>query len=86
MWIYFLFLKKTWVQIVFLLLYFRQEVSGGGAKRSKAGANREGGGAVKGGVRDQPGFCWEAKQTHLLQTVAGRLHWARSGRNKDMLS
>lgn len=68
------FLSDFSVQTVLLLLCFRQEVSGGGAKRSKVGANRKGGGAVKGGVRDQPGVCWEAKQTHLLQTVAGRLH------------
>lgn len=57
-----------------IVLYFRQEVGGDGARRPKAGAHREGGGADEGGVGDQSGVGREAEQTHLLQTVAGRLH------------
>lgn len=79
-------IKKKKKKNCFVFLYFRQEVGGGGARRPKAGAHRQGGGADEGGVGDQSGVGREAEQTHLLQTVAGRLHWARSGGNEDMLS
>lgn len=57
-----------------MFLYLRQEVSGGGARCSEAGADGEEDGAAEGGVRGQPELRWKAQQTHLLQTVAGCVH------------